>query len=94
MPWRESIPAILRTLHVPLGIGHDRPLGRGIVHHLPVPCRGPVQEIVEVGIIPPLSNARSVGHQGQNRRCTEALVPKTRDGGDIGRGDGLNNEHG
>lgn len=94
MPRRKPIPALLRTLHIPLSVGDRRPVWRRIVDYFPVSRRGLVQEVMEVGIVPPLSDAGGVGNQFEKPRGAEAIIPEVRDDRDVCMCDGLDNEHG
>lgn len=84
MPRREAVPALVDG-QVPLGVGDHLP--RVVVHRLHVVLAGFVEEIVAVGVAPPLAQAWGVREQPQHLGGAEDGVPELGDVGDVGEGD-------
>lgn len=91
MPRRKPIPAFFGRLHVPFAVGDEG--ARLVVDDLPVSHRGLGQDVVTVGVVPPLPDAGGVGHQVDDAGVSEGVEPEVGNGGEVFQGDGLDLEH-
>lgn len=83
MPRREPLAALLHG-QIPLSEGDH--LAR-LVDRLYVPLGGIVEQVVAVGVVPPLTQAGGVWEQPQHLGGAEGCVPELGDVGDVGSGD-------
>ena len=93
MPGRPASTTLFRRLQGPFGVGDDAVILGGVDDLEEFLC-GFVSHVVLVGFVPPLSDPRGVGPDGQHGFGGEGIVPEVGEGGEVLESGGFEAEGG